>query len=210
MRGIVGAFYEINKLPYGRTKGWFTKSIPPCTSNTGPGDTGCLSNVGTFPGTYVQNPGVQGDNTSFYQDQFRQTKQTAFFASGDFDIVPKVLTVTLGTRHFLFQNSMQGSVLSSFDCFRGQALCRRAGANPAYSPPALPRCNANPLRDTESGYKSRGNITWHITPDIMVYYTYSQGFRPGGFNQNGNAAHAYGTDEVAMSPVLRSTHPAIS
>ena len=26
------------------------------------------SNVGTFPGTTVQNPGVQGDNTSFYQD----------------------------------------------------------------------------------------------------------------------------------------------
>ena len=25
----------------------------------------------------------------------------------------------------------------------------------------------------------------------MVYYTYSQGFRPGGFNQNGNTAHAY-------------------
>jgi outer membrane receptor protein involved in Fe transport len=27
-----------------------------------------------------------------------------------------------------------------------------------------------------------------------VYYTYSQGFRPGGFNQNGNAQHTYGTD----------------
>jgi outer membrane receptor protein involved in Fe transport len=28
----------------------------------------------------------------------------------------------------------------------------------------------------------------------MVYYTFSQGFRPGGFNQNGGSAHAYGTD----------------
>ena len=26
----------------------------------------------------------------------------------------------------------------------------------------------------------------------MVYYTYSQGFRPGGFNQNGGTLHAYG------------------
>ena len=25
----------------------------------------------------------------------------------------------------------------------------------------------------------------------MVYYTFSQGFRPGGFNQNGGALHAY-------------------
>ena len=29
---------------------------------------------------------------------------------------------------------------------------------------------------------------------MMVYYTYSQGFRPGGFNQNGNSQHIYGTD----------------
>jgi outer membrane receptor protein involved in Fe transport len=28
----------------------------------------------------------------------------------------------------------------------------------------------------------------------MVYYTYSQGFRPGGFNQNGNSAHAFTPD----------------
>ena len=33
------------------------------------------------------------------------------------------------------------------------------------------------------GFKSRANLTWHITPDIMAYYTYSQGFRPGGFNR---------------------------
>ena len=36
---------------------------------------------------------------------------------------------------------------------------------------------------TYSGFKSRGNLTWHITPDAMVYYTFSQGFRPGAFNR---------------------------
>jgi len=189
LRGIVGAYYEDNKL-YDQT-GWMYKNIPPCTSNATPGtpgngNTGCLSNVGTFPGTYVQNPGVQNDNTSFYQDQYRDTKQTAFFASADFDILPKVLTITAGTRHYLFQNSMQGSVISSFGCFQ-------AGVPPGgcHSPTYSYNLNADNLRDTESGFKSRGNITWHITPDIMVYYTYSQGFRPGGFNQNGGALHTY-------------------
>ena len=79
--------------------------------------TGCLTNVGAFPGTTVQNPGVQSDNTSFYQDQVRETKQTAFFTSVDFDLIPKQLTLTLGTRYFRFDNSMAGSVLSSFGCF---------------------------------------------------------------------------------------------
>ena len=31
----------------------------------------------------------------------------------------------------------------------------------------------------------------YVTPDVMLYYTFSQGFRPGGFNQNGGAPHAY-------------------
>src|SRR6266436_1795409 len=30
---------------------------------------------------------------------------------------------------------------------------------------------------------SRGNLPWHITPDAMLYYTYSQGYRPGAFNR---------------------------
>jgi iron complex outermembrane receptor protein len=194
LRGIVGAYYEDNKL-YDQTA-WMYKTIPACTSNGAagtPGNSGCLSNVGTIPGTYVQNPGVQSDSTSFYQDQYRDTKQTAFFASADFDILPKVLTVTAGTRHYLFQNSMQGSVLSSFGCFE-------AGAPPTgcHVTPTLPgvpyysyNLNADNLRDTESGFKNRANITWHITPDLMVYYTFSQGFRPGGFNQNGGALHTY-------------------
>jgi iron complex outermembrane recepter protein len=39
---------------------------------------------------------------------------------------------------------------------------------------------------------------------MMVYYTYSQGFRPGGFNQNGGAQHAIGPDGVAQYEIPRS------
>ena len=202
-RGIVGAYYEDNKL-YDQTA-WQYKNIPPCTSNATPGtpgngNTGCLSNVGTFPGTYVQSPGVKNDNTSFYQDQYRETKQTAFFFSTDFDIVPKVLTVTAGTRHYLFENNMQGSVVSSFGCFQ-------AGLPPGGCADAAIEAynlNADNLNDTESGWKSRGNLTWHITPDVMVYYTFSQGFRPGGFNQNGGALHTFDASGVPQYIIPRS------
>ena len=134
------------------------------------------------------NPGVQGDNTSFYQDTVRETKQTAFFASVDFDLIPKVLTLTAGTRHFKFDNSSAGSVLSSFGCFQGGVPPGGCQSGFSYN------LNAQNLKNSESGFKSRGNLTWHITPDTMVYYTYSQGFRPGGFNQNGNSAHAFTPD----------------
>jgi outer membrane receptor protein involved in Fe transport len=200
LRAIAGVFWEDNKLL--DQTGWMYKTIPACTSNGPagtPGNTGCLSDVGTFPGTTVQNPGVQNDNTSFYQDTVRDTKQTAFFASVDFDLIPKVLTITAGTRHFRFDNSSAGSVLASFGCFEQGAPA--AGChNPSYSY----NLNAENLSDTEIGNKSRANLTWHVTPDVMVYYTFSQGFRPGGFNQNGGSLHAYGTDGVLQYAVPKS------
>ena len=107
----------------------------------------------------------------------------------DFDLIPKVLTITLGTRHFRFENSSQGSVSSSFGCFTVGAP-----AGGCHDPSFSYNLDAQHLADTESGFKSRGNLTWHITPDVMVYYTYSQGFRPGGFNQSGGALHAPGPD----------------
>jgi iron complex outermembrane recepter protein len=190
-RAIAGAYYEDNKL-YDQT-GWQYKTIPPCTSNgtagVAAGNTGCLSNIGTAPGASVVNPGVQNNNTSFYQDQERELKQTAFFLSTDFDLIPKVLTVTAGTRHYSFENSLVGSVTGSFGCFeQGAAATGCLAEN--YN------LNAANLNDTESGFKSRANLTWHITPDAMVYYTWSQGFRPGGFNQNGGSAHAPGPNGV--------------
>jgi iron complex outermembrane recepter protein len=227
LRGILGAFWENDRL-YDQTA-WMYKTTPPCTSNGAPGtpgNTGCLSNVGTIPGTSVQNPGVQGPNTSFYQDQLRDVKQLAFFASVDYDLIPKTLTLTAGTRYFRFQNYMAGSVISSFGCFQ-------QGVPPGNPPsPAMPgpgcyvanypnpytvpsfgatyysyNLNHDNLSDTESGLKSRVNLTWHVTQDAMVYYTFSQGFRPGGFNQNGGAPHAFtslGANAVAQYIIPQS------
>ena len=195
LRAIGGVYWEDNKL-YDVTS-WMYKNLPPCTANVpagSPGNTGCLTNVGTFPGSTVQNPGVQGDHVSFYQDQVRDTKQLAFFASLDYDLIPKVLTLTAGTRYFKFDNSMAGSVMSSFGCFQGGAPPGGCQSGFSYN------LNADNLKDSETGFKSRANLTWHITPDAMVYYTYSQGFRPGGFNQSGYAQHAF-TQISAANPV---------
>lgn len=184
LRAIAGAFWEANTL-YDQG-GWNYKTVPSCTTNdpagTG-GNSGCFADIGTAPGATVVNPGVHGAPLSFYQDTVRETKQTAFFVSVDYDIIPKVLTITAGTRHFRFQNSSAGSVTGSFYCFEGGVPaggCLNDNFN----------LNAQNLHDTESGFKSRGNLTWHITPDLMLYYTFSQGFRPGGFNQNGGTMHA--------------------
>jgi len=196
IRGIVGAFYEDNKL-YDQTQ-WQYKSIPECTADL---TTGCFANVGTFPDTSVVNPGEQPSSTSFYQDSVRDTRQTAFFASTDIDLIPKTLVLTLGTRHYMFENSYGGSVISSFGCFEGGTPAGGCHSGSSYN------LNAQDLRDTESGFKSRANLSWHVTSDVMLYYTWSQGFRPGGFNQNGNTAHIPGTDGNDQYLIPKSYDP---
>jgi len=200
LRAIAGLYYEDNAL-YDQT-GWHYKTIPNCTANGAPGtpgNTGCLSDVGSFPGTTVQNPGLQNDTTSFYQDQLRQTRQIAEYFSVSYDLLPRTLTLTGGLRHFRFLNSEAGGVLSSFGCFE-------AGTPPGgcHSPTYSTNLNAKDLSDTEDGNKVRANITWHVRPQLMVYYTFSQGFRPGGFNQNGGAEHGFNAAGVAQYIVPRS------
>ena len=203
-RAIAGAFWEDNKL-FDQT-GWGYKTIPSCTADGAPGtpgNNGCFADVGTFPGSTVANPGVHAAPTSFYQDTVRDTKQLAFFASMDFDLIPKVLTITAGTRHFRFDNYSKGSVVASFGCFQGGVPPEGCHVTALPLPYSFNLDTAN-LKDTESGFKSRGNLTWHITPDTMVYYTFSQGFRPGGFNQNGGAPHAFTPDVVPQYYIPKS------
>ncbi|HEX4239995.1 MAG TPA: TonB-dependent receptor [Steroidobacteraceae bacterium] len=199
-RGIVGAFFENNTL-FDQTD-WLYRTVPTCTSNAAPGDlgnSGCFTNVGTVPGTSVENPGQQNDNVAFFEDTTRQVKQTAFFGSIDFDIIPKVLTITAGTRHYNFDEYFRGSVASSFYCFE-QGIIAGGCLNDSTN------LNAKDLSTKESGFKSRGNITWHVTPDVMIYATWSQGFRPGGFNRTGgsyiNGATCAGSSHIKGPDLL--------
>ncbi|HEX3846758.1 MAG TPA: TonB-dependent receptor [Steroidobacteraceae bacterium] len=193
IRGIAGAYWEDNKL-YDVTS-WLYKGLPACTATA---NVGCITDVGTLPGTTVQYPGIQTDDTTFFQDAHRETKQTAFFLSGDFDIIPKVLTFTAGTRYFKFDNKFVGSVSESFGCFQG-------GAPPCNNYPGFAfNLDAQGLRSSESGVKSRANLTWHVMPDVMVYYTFSQGFRPGGFNGNSTTSHIPGPDGAEQYYIPRT------
>src|SRR3984893_3758827 len=170
-RGIVGAFWEDQRI-YDQTD-WLYKTIPNCTTV---GQTGCMTDVGPTPTSTLNNPNTRNDNTAFFEDVRRGYKQYAFFTSVDFDIIPKVLTITGGTRYYRFSNFMNGSVVSSFGC---------ANAGPAPCLAGATNINAENLTSNYSGFKSRGNISWHVTPDTLLYYTYSQGFRPGAFNRKG-------------------------
>ena len=177
IRGVFGAFYEDYKIT--DDTDWAYKSVPTCVTG---GTPLCFQNVAPQPGSVVGNPNPRNDNVSFFEDTQRDIKQTAFFASVDFDLIPKVLTFTVGTRHYDYKEDFGGTVVSSFGCFNYTATA------PSGPCPPNPKYSANisgyNLNADYTGFRSRANVTWHITPDAMVYYTWSQGYRPGGFNRS--------------------------
>jgi len=180
LRFIAGAFWEDLRI-YDQLN-WNYKTLPPCVATqTGAPSTsvGCLTNIGPtlLPSpSSLNNPDlIRGDNVGFFNDVKRGYTQRALFASVDFDIVPRTLTITAGTRYYHFDNEEKGAVVGSFFCYEaGPPPCTNYATN----------IDAENLKTTYSGFKSRANLTWHFMPDALVYYTWSQGFRPGAFNRS--------------------------
>jgi iron complex outermembrane receptor protein len=169
-RAIGGLFWESYLIHeetdwfYGAPQAGFNPIVPP-------------------PGATDNNPSVRPPGDTFFDDITRGYKQKAVFGSTDYDIIPKVLTVTAGVRWYDFTNTEVGSSVGSFGC-------RPGGVYSAADPPDpcsldSNNLNAKNLNNVNAGFKGRANVSWKITPDLLVYYTWSQGFRPGGFNRQG-------------------------
>jgi len=175
LRALVGAFYE-NFIIYDRMDFNYLP-VPQCNEQnlaiSLAGGPDCLVAPGPMPGFYANDPSLRvNTHTAFGEDVRRGYSQTAFFGSVDFDLIPDKLILTGGTRHYSYDEFEQGSEYYSSTTgvlnHPNGSVQKGFGIN---------------LKKSESGFKSRGNLTWHITPDVMVYYTYSEGFRPGGFNR---------------------------
>jgi len=196
IRGLLGGYYEQFKIYDDMNFNYLT--VPQCSPTNlaiaAGGGPDCVSAVGpTIPGYFANDPTLRlNSNTAFGEDVERGYNQTAAFASVDFDILPKVLTVTGGTRYFHYDEFEMGqeyyTTTHAVDVADG--ACVAAG-----------HCGFGMnLSKTETGFRSRANVTWHITPDIMLYYTFSQGFRPGGFNRTSTNPDGSGIGLAAEAP----------
>jgi outer membrane receptor protein involved in Fe transport len=171
-RGIFGLFWEDYKIA--ENIDWRYKTLPACTTTV---TAGCLTDIAPAPGAAVRDPNIRDDNTSFFDDITRGYTQKAAFGSVDFDLIPKTLTVTAGTRYYQIDTTAVGSSVSSFGCAAG-------GPPPCTGNAAFSNdLSAQNLNITYKGFKSRANISWRPMDDVLLYFTWSQGFRPGGFNR---------------------------
>ena len=184
VRGIGGVYWEEFKI-YDNTD-YLYKTVPTCSATT---DTDCFNNVEPFPGATTINPNVRNDNDAFFADVTRTIIQRAAFGSVDVDLIPKKLTFTAGTRYYHFDESELGSDVGSFYCYNSAPTSYFGPCTPQTNPGGPYGVNLNAASYNHSsyhGFSSRSNLSWHITDNTLLYYTWSQGFRPGGFNHGQN------------------------
>ena len=175
LRGLAGAYFESFRVHDNMDFNY--RTVPSCSEGSNlsaalGGGAPCFGNVETAPGSTANQPGVRGDTTGFGEDVQRGYDQYAAFGSLDFDIIPKVLTITAGTRYFDYEEFEKGSqygtngaCLDVLTCFHGINI------------------DNNHDKVSYSGFKSRFGVQWHPSEHTMLYYLYSEGFRPGGFSR---------------------------
>jgi len=185
LRAVGGLYYE--QFEIHDVMDFNYKTIPSCDD---PGNLGiaqgggapCLGNGQTFPGSTANNPGVKGDAVGFGEDTQRGYNQFAAFGQLDFDIIPNVLTVTAGTRYYDYDENEKGSVYNT----NSKCLDEDTLLTPQSGCGLKANIDAEHLQKTYTGFKSRFGIQWKPTSATMVYYLFSQGFRPGGFSRYSN------------------------
>jgi iron complex outermembrane recepter protein len=179
LRGTFGLFYDDNKL----------------FDNT---DWSYLQEAAGFIYPRAPNPAVNANDTSirpvkvgFFNDVQRRDKQFAAYGEASFDIIPEKLTLTGGLRYYNEKASINGSSATSFDgVSRGIYNVATGTYSPSATPPQFYGISANlnqlyasasPAKYTGVLYKA--NLTYKFGEGSLVYATYSDGYRPGGFNR---------------------------
>jgi iron complex outermembrane recepter protein len=173
LRAIVGMFYEDYEIQdsinwrYGSAQAGFAPFAP-------------------LAGTTVFDPSMRDPGVVFFNDITRGYTQTAGFGELAYDLVPKSLTLTVGTRLYRMDNFEKGSKDSAAGC-RGLTAAQCDNLPRLYSVNldvvTFADGSMGPLRSRIAGHKNRVNVSYKPIDGVMLYATYSEGFRPGGFNR---------------------------
>jgi iron complex outermembrane receptor protein len=133
---------------------------------------------------------VTGQQNVYYLSQMdRVDRDYAAFGETSFDITDQ-WKLTGGIREFWVDNTLYGFFGfndNGYSSSAGEALCLAEG-NPIVTTPGVYTGGPSPCVNTnkkviEHGETHKLNLQYQIDPDLMVYATYSTGFRPGGNNR---------------------------
>ena len=128
-------------------------------------------------------------NTIWLTDQNRVDRDEAVFGEASYDITPQ-LTLTAGIRGYHFRNTLFGfygfsegyQQLTGFGSGMGDM---GQNCQPGKAWKNAPCVNLD-KSVSGSGETHKVNLSYKVSSDALVYFTYSTGYRPGGNNRNGS------------------------
>jgi outer membrane receptor protein involved in Fe transport len=145
------------------------------------------------------NPNIRPVGVAFFNDIQRTEEQLAFFGEFSYDLIPNTLKATLGLRAYEIESDFRGTSNFAQGIFAG-SIDGDAGRDYDVDGGHTP----NPLEQDD--VITKVNVSWTPTNDAMMFFTYSEGFRPGGWNRGGGIPSAnpdfptvsatYDTDDV--------------
>ncbi len=120
------------------------------------------------------------EDTIWLTAQRRKDHDEAIFGELSYDFTDK-LTATVGLRFFRVSNSLKGffGYGAGFSGSTGEAAC--FSNEQLYGGPCV---NIDKEVD-ESDHVGRFNLTYQLDDNKLIYFTWSEGFRPGGINRKG-------------------------
>lgn len=127
------------------------------------------------------------EDTIWLTRQQRQDKDQAFFGEVSFDFTDR-LTATAGMRFFEVDNSLRG-YFGFNDGYvsnptYGEGACNTQNLPPYPNAP----CEVFNKSVKENDSIGKFNLSYQVNDDVMVYGTWSEGYRPGGINRRGTLA----------------------
>lgn len=121
---------------------------------------------------------TRAPTVAFFNDIRRTEEQIAFFGEATYDLIPDTLSATIGARAYEIESDFEGSSNFADGVFQGSTNTDRgrdydeSGGH-----------TDEPL--TTDGSVFKATLSWTPNRDMLFYGTWSQGFRPGGWNRGG-------------------------
>ena len=156
------------------------------------GSTGFFAPNRPVSGSTINNPDFRPPGITFINDAIREEEQLAFFGEVTFDITDQ-WSVTGGARYYDIESTLRGSSSFATPCDLSLPCDSSQDGESGRNYDEILAADL-PLKESDTILK--GTVLYRPFDDTLFFFTYSEGFRPGGFNRTAGVPTTYLADEA--------------
>lgn len=157
------------------------------------GSTGFFAPNSPHSQSTMVNPNPRAPGITFMNDAIWTQDQIAVFGEITFDITEK-FSITGGARYYDLETSLVGSSNFATPCDPIDVPCGPEADGDGGRSYDVLFADDLPLKESDTIFK--GTLSYRHSDQTLFYLTYSEGFRPGGFNRTPGVPPTYVSDEV--------------